>query len=394
MVSLGQTHAHEVTRTVPSTAHTLELSAMGGVRPPVAGALAAARRREAQGFDAIWWADHFLHWFPLSIWTPDLVPQAAAGQATPHVWFDPFAVIAAAASVTDTARLGVGVTDVVRRHPAVIAQTALTLDHVTGGRFVLGIGTGETLNIAPIGLRNDHAAGRLEEGIAVIRRLFDTHEPIDFAGEFFQLDGMSLGVRPVGDRPPPIWLAAHRPRMLALTGRTADGWMPVASDPAEYAAMLAQVHAGAVAAGRDPAAITPALYCRIVIADSAERARQAIDDSLLMRFIALTRSAEAFARRGAEHPLGHGAFGLTVMQPGQYDRAAALALAEAVPPDVVRDSVLFGTPDEIAAQLAGFVAVGVRHIQLTNMTPLADPALGPDSEALLEALVQRLRATA
>ncbi len=366
---------------------------MGGVRPPAAAALGAARRREEQGFDAIWWADHFLHWFPLSIWTPDLVPQAAA-QATPHVWFDPFPVIAAAATVTERARLGVGVTDIVRRHPAAVAQTALTLDHLTGGRFVLGIGTGESLNIAPIGLRNDHAAGRLEEGVALIRRLFDTHEPVDFDGEFFQLHGMALGVRPFAEKPPPIWLAAHRPRMLALTGRTADGWMPVASDPAEYVRMLAQVTAAATAAGRDPAAITPALYCRIVIANSVDRARQAIDDSLLMRFIALTRPAEAFARRGAEHPLGHGAFGLTVLQPGDYDRAAALTLAAAVPLEVVRDTVLYGTPDDIAAQLAGFTAAGVRHIQLTNMTPLADPTLGPDSEALLEDLVKRLRGTA
>ena len=61
----------------------LELSAMGAVRPPADAVLAAAQRREQQGFDAIWWADHLLHWFPLSIWTPDLVPQAAAARRAP-----------------------------------------------------------------------------------------------------------------------------------------------------------------------------------------------------------------------------------------------------------------------------------------------------------------------
>src|SRR5438874_1003411 len=103
----------------------LELSAMGAVRPPAESAVAAAARREAQGFDAVWWADHFLHWFPYSIWTPDLVPQAAAGQASPHVWFDPVPIVAAAAGATSTVRLGIGVTDLVRRHPASLAQTAL-----------------------------------------------------------------------------------------------------------------------------------------------------------------------------------------------------------------------------------------------------------------------------
>src|SRR5680860_1449030 len=100
----------------------LELSATGAVRPPADAALASARRREDQGFDAIWWADHLLHWFPSSIWTPDLVPQAAAGQASPHVWFDPVPVVAAAAGVTREINLGIGVTDIVRRHPASLAQ--------------------------------------------------------------------------------------------------------------------------------------------------------------------------------------------------------------------------------------------------------------------------------
>ena len=108
----------------------LELSAMGAVRPPADAVLASAQRREQQGFDAVWWADHLLHWFPLSIWTPDLVPQAAAGQRSPHVWFDPAPVVAAAAAATREIRLGIGVTDVIRRHPASLAQTALTLADV------------------------------------------------------------------------------------------------------------------------------------------------------------------------------------------------------------------------------------------------------------------------
>ncbi len=98
----------------------LELSAMGAVRPPVEAALAAASRREQQGFDAIWWADHFLHWFPRSIWDPELVPQAA-GQASPHLWFDPVPVVAAAAGVTRDIRLGIGVTVPACRHPPSLA---------------------------------------------------------------------------------------------------------------------------------------------------------------------------------------------------------------------------------------------------------------------------------
>ena len=369
----------------------LELSAMGAVRPPAHAALAAATKREEQGFDAVWWADHFLHWFPSSIWTPELVPQAV-GQSNPHVWFDPFAVIAAATGVTNTIRLGVGVTDLVRRHPAVLAQTALTLDHLSGGRFLLGVGSGESLNLEPVGLENSRPLARLTEGLAVIRALFDAPEAIDFDGEFTTLRGMTLGLRPHGTSPPPVWVAAHRPKGLALAGRTADGWIPLATDPEAYATMLGQVRSAARDAGRPADAVTPGLYARVVLADDRETAQRVIDDSLLMRFIALTRPAEAYAAHGVDHPLGPGAFGLTSFLPTRYNRADALALAEQVPADVVRETVLYGTPDDVAADVGRFVSAGARHVQLTNMTPLAAPGQAAQSEALLGDVVTQLRA--
>lgn len=373
---------------------SLELSAMGAVRPPADAVLASAQRREQQGFDAIWWADHLLHWFPHSIWTADLVPQAAAGQRSPHVWFDPVPLVAAAASVTREMTLGIGVTDLVRRHPASLAQTALTLDHLTGGRFVLGIGSGEALNLEPFGLANDRPLSRLDEGLEVMRLLMAGPEPVDFDGEHFTLRGAALGLGPVGDRPPPIWVAAHRPRGLAVAGRRADGWLPLTTDPAEYARMLDAVRRASVAAGRPEDAVTPGLYARIVVAETREAAEQAIDGSLLMRFIALTRSAEAFAARGAVHPLGEGEFGLTSFLPTSYGRAEALRLAESVPAEVVRDTVIHGTPDEVATTIRDFTARGARHVQLTNMTPLADPALAATSEALLADTVAALRSEA
>ncbi|WP_217914269.1 LLM class flavin-dependent oxidoreductase [Miltoncostaea marina] len=370
----------------------LELSAMGAVRPPASAALEAAARRERQGFDAVWWADHLLHWFPTSIWAPDLVPQAAAGQASPHVWFDPFAVVAAAAGATERVRLGIGVTDVVRRHPVALAQTALTLDHLTGGRFLLGVGAGEALNLAPIGVANRRPLGRLEEALEVMRLLWASPDPVDFRGDHFTLDGAALGLRPVGDRPPPVWLAAHRPRGLALAGRHADGWLPLATDPDEYAGMLAAVRAAAAAAGRPGDAVTAGLYARIVVAESRTQAVAAIDRSLLLRFIALTRPAEAFARHGAEHPLGEGAFGLTSFLPTRLGREEALRLAGAVPVEVLRDTVIHGTPDDVAGAIAAFVDRGARHVQLTNMTPLADPSMAATSEALLADAVVAVRA--
>lgn len=363
---------------------------MGAIRPPGHAAVQAAARREAQGFDAVWWADHLLHWFPLGIWTADLVPQAAA-QPSPHVWFDPVPVVAQAATATSSVRLGIGVTDLVRRNPASLAQTALTLDHLTGGRFVLGVGTGEELNLAPYGMHNERPLRRLEEGLEVMRLLMSDAGPVDYEGDIFRLDGACMGLRPLGDRPPPIWVAAHRPRGLDVVGRLADGWLPLATDPAGYAAMLSRVRAAAHAEGRREGDVTAGAYCRVVVAPTEREARAAITGSLLMRFIALTRPAEAFEAAGVEHPVGPGAFGLTSLMPTRLGREAALAMAAAVPDEVVLGTVIHGTPDSVAEGVFALAEAGAEHVQLTNMTPLADPSRAAGSESLLGDTVAALR---
>ena len=154
------------------------------------------------------------------IWTPDLVAQAEL-QASPHVWMDPFALVAASAGAADRLRFGVGVTDLVRRHPAALAQTALTLDHVTGGRFILGVGAGESLNLGPLGMTNASPVGRLEEGLAAMRLLFSTPDEVDF-------DGTHITPAWRGPRPAPVRRVAAadlgcRARSPGLGGRRPAG---------------------------------------------------------------------------------------------------------------------------------------------------------------------------
>lgn len=369
---------------------TLEISAAGPARPPIDAILAAVARRQAQGFDAIWWADHLLHWFPTSIWTPDLVAQAST-QASPHVWMDPFALVAASAASAPGMRFGVGVTDMVRRHPAALAQTALTLDHVTRGGFILGVGAGESLNLSPLGMTNTRPIGRLEEGLAAVRLLFASPDEVDFSGDHITLRAVALGLRPYGDRPPPVWVAAHGPRGLALTGRLGDGWLPLCPDPDAYRRMWAQVAAAARAAGRPADAVTPACYVRVVLAEDDDSARATTLGSLLLRFIALTGSADEFRRHGCEHPLGPDVVGLTSFVPSGLSRDDALRLAAAVPDGVVADTVLAGTPATVAGRLADIARAGARHLQVVNMTPLADPLQAAASESLMQETVSDLR---
>ena len=356
----------------------------------MASILAAVARRQEQGFDAVWWADHLLHWFPTSVWTADLVPQAAQ-QPSPHVWMDPFALVAASAGAADRLRFGVGVTDMVRRHPAALAQTAMTLDHITGGRFILGVGTGESLNLSPLGMTNRRPIGRLEEGLEAMRLLFSTADEVDFTGEYITLRGVALGLRPFGDLPPPIWVAAHGPRGLEITGRLGDGWLPLCPDPTAYGAMWAAVQESAARAGRASDAVVPGCYSRVVVADDDDEARRIALGSLLLRFIALTGSADSFARHGAGHPLGEGVVGLTSFVPSGIARDDALGLAGAVPDAVVLDTVIAGSPATVASRLAALADAGARHLQVVNMTPLADPSRAAASEALVGEAIQDLR---
>ncbi|MFN8123477.1 MAG: LLM class flavin-dependent oxidoreductase [Thermoleophilia bacterium] len=350
----------------------LEVGVSGLSRPPVDVLVPACRGADEAGFDAVWWADHFLHWYPPSVWTPDLFPQSAT-DPTPHTFLDPAPLMGAVAATTGRVQLGVCVTDAIRRHPAVLAQTYATIDLLSHGRARLGLGVGEAENIVPYGLPYDRTASRLIEAAEVIRLLWSTHEPVSYAGEFFRLDDAILGVAGHDGGRPELWMPAHRPRVLGAAARLADGWMPILTDPAEYARLLADLRAGSVAAGRPEDAVAAGLYAWIVCDEDRDRA-EALLDSLALRFVALTAPASLYERHGAEHPLAS-RWGLLDFVPTRVGRDAAVAAARAVPDGVLREYYMWGTPDDVVDRLRPFREAGMEAVNLTNMTAAADPSL-------------------
>ncbi len=367
----------------------IQVGAIGGVRPPLDPALAGVRAAEEAGFDTVWWSDHFLHWFPPGVWTPDLTPMAAMVRS-PHAFLDPMPVIGAAAVQTSRIRLGTAVTDAVRRHPALLAQTFLTLDHLSHGRAVLGIGVGEAENILPFGFSYERRASRLIEAVEMIRLLWSTTDPVNLEGEFWTLDQAILGAEPYGDRPPEIWMASHRPRVLAATGRLADGWLPIVIDAGEYGGLLADLRAASVAAGRAADAVTAGLFAWIVV-DEDRDAAEAMLDGLLLRLVALTAPAEEYVLAGAEPPIDEG-WGLLHYVPTRFTREQALAAAAAVPDALLRRHFMWGTPDDIVERLRPFREAGMEHVYLANVTALGDPSKGAASAALLTDIMHGLRA--
>ncbi|MGA9597893.1 MAG: TIGR03557 family F420-dependent LLM class oxidoreductase [Acidimicrobiia bacterium] len=172
---------------------------------------------EQAGFDFLVVSEHFHPWVD---------DTSAAGYA--------FSTIGAMAQATSRVNIATGVTTpLFRYHPAVVAQAAATLDRLSGGRFHLGVGTGENLNEGPLGYPFPgyaERAARMREALQIMRRLLDG-EKLDFAGDFYQTDRARLYSPPIGRVP--IWLAAGGPKSASLAAELADGIITSVKKPAD-----------------------------------------------------------------------------------------------------------------------------------------------------------------
>jgi phthiodiolone/phenolphthiodiolone dimycocerosates ketoreductase len=332
------------------------------------------RAARVMRLDSLWAIDHWLDFPPMGIWNEDFSWAAKAG-SSPHEFFSWTPLLGWAAGRAGKIQLAVGVTDPLRHHPAKLAQDALTLAHVARRPPILGIGAGEAENLIPYGINFDTPVARLEEALQIIRMCFDSRGPFDFNGEHFQLGGamMDLGTPP--DRTPEIWVAAHGPRMLRLTGRYGDGWYPaIPMTPDQYATSLATIREAATNAGRDRMAITPGFSMFYAVAPSETEAEQLLN-SPPVRFFALLTPHSFWAQLGHSHPLGEGFRGGIDFIPQRYEGPEILKAMAAVPADVLAKTVVWGTPTQVIDQIGALVGVGLRHVTLVSMSALVSPRL-------------------
>ena len=174
---------------------------------------------EEAGFDAVVVSEHF------HPWVDDV---SASGFA--------FSTIGAMARATERVQLITGVTTpLFRFHPGVVAQAAATLDRLSGGRFVLGVGTGENINEGPLGYEFPAYAernARMSEALEIMRRLLDG-EKLTYDGAYYKTDRAKLYSPPIGSVP--LLLAAGGPKSATLAGESAQGVITSVKDPAETA---------------------------------------------------------------------------------------------------------------------------------------------------------------
>lgn len=213
-------------------------------------AVELTQRAEAVGYDSVW------------------APEAYGTDA--------ISVLGGLAARTDRIRLGTGIVNVFSRTPALLAQTAATLDMISGGRFILGLGTsGHQVISGWHGVPFDQPVVRVREAVAIIRQVL-RRERLEFQGEVFKLDmGLKLLAHPV--RPAvPIFLATLTPAGLRLTGEIADGWIPTLFSAEHFDVFRQHLEAGARTAGRTIESLEIAPHVPVVIDDDRRRARDAL----------------------------------------------------------------------------------------------------------------------
>jgi alkanesulfonate monooxygenase SsuD/methylene tetrahydromethanopterin reductase-like flavin-dependent oxidoreductase (luciferase family) len=223
--------------------------------------LALAEKAEALGFDSVWVGDSLL--------------------ARPR--HDPLTLLAAVAARTRKVEMGTAVLLPALRNPVVLAQQVATLDRISEGRLILGIGIASDVpnirdEFVAAGVPFERRVGTLVEGVALMRALW-TGKPVDWDGRW-KMKNAVLGPTPHRPGGPHIWIGGSVAAARERTGRLFDGWFPNAPSPAEYAAQFAEVTAAAKSAGRDPTVVTGAMYLTLSIDDDASRAEARIDSYL------------------------------------------------------------------------------------------------------------------
>ena len=202
---------------------------------------AVAQKAEKDGFDSIWLADHFLYRNP--------------EQPTRGVW-ECWTMLAALAEATQRLEIGTLVTCNSFRNPAVLAKMATTVDEVSHGRLILGIGAGwNEPEYQAFGLPFTHRVDRFEEALQILKPMLREGH-VDFAGRYYQArncENVPRGPRLEG---PPLMVGSEGPRMLRLTAKYADLWNTgYMGKPETMADRVTQIHAACREIGRDPTTI-------------------------------------------------------------------------------------------------------------------------------------------
>lgn len=195
-----------------------------------------ARAVEERGFDSLFFPEH------THIPASRKSPYPAGGDLPDHYWrsHDPFVALSAVAAVTERLRVGTGICLVIERDPIVLAKECASLDMISGGRFILGIGAGwNAEEMENHGASYKHRWKIVREKILAMKEIWTKDEP-EFHGEFVNFDPIWSWPKPVQAGGPPIWMGARSKWSFDRIAEYCDGWMPIGGPGSDGMASLEQ----------------------------------------------------------------------------------------------------------------------------------------------------------
>lgn len=287
-----------------------------------------ARDCEHLGFDSVWVGDSLL--------------------ARPRL--EPLTLLAAIAARTEHVTIGTAALTPAIRHPLPAAHAIATVDRISDGRLVVGVGAGfpsaETAaEFAAAGVPFTRRLERLRETVALWRLAWTAtgDEPVPVQGTLWQIPDVRGVPPPAQPGGPALWYAGTGPSGLALTATDVDGWLPYSPTPAAYATALDDLRTLARHANREPSAFTPAIYVTVLPGDPAATSRE------------LDQYFTAYYGVGLE-------------------------------PIQTLQAVIHGDPDQCVEQIRGYITAGARHIVVRIGSLDTDTHLPAVADHLLRAL--------
>jgi probable F420-dependent oxidoreductase len=271
---------------------------------PIAEAVVrqVAQRAEALGFHDLWV-------------TNNTVDEAGC--------FDSLTVLTYAAALTSRIRLGVSVLVLPTYHPVHVAHQVATLDHLSNGRAILGVGIGREDEYALFQVPTARRVRRFTESVELMKALW-AGPHVTYRGEIFQAEDATLGTRPVQQPHPPIWVGSHHPAAVRRAAMISDGWMGAGgSSSASFGEAVPLLHAALEEVGRDPTTFPISKRVFMSVHENADVARSEV----------------------------HRWFSDVYHNP---------ALTE--------QSGVFGTPEQVREQLETLAAKGATHLLLNPVT--------------------------
>jgi probable F420-dependent oxidoreductase len=267
---------HEYEAYARDTVATMKFSVWPDPSRPTSEVLELARFADEGGWHGFWYADHYM---------PNTGSEAIQAGDVHECW----AVLPAVAAVTEHIRLGPLVAPTSVHHPAVLANRAATIDHLSGGRMVLGLGAGWQIN-------EHHAYGielqepgprvtRFDEAIQIVRSLL-SEERTSFDGEYYSITDAPSDPKPV-QSPLPIVVGTASPRMLRITARHADEWNAWGA-PALAAESMEKLHVACEAVDRDAGSLWKSTQALVFLTDDTQLAEKVREGQMGTRTISGT----------------------------------------------------------------------------------------------------------